>query len=483
MTLADKIARTFRAYDVRGTYGQELDEEIARSLGWGIARYLARDGQRGAIAVCRDVRLSSPVLAGALTDGLTESGLDVLDLGQGPTPLLYYAAKTADVAGGVMVTGSHNPPEQNGFKVWLGTGNVFGDVLAEIGALALEGRPEVDGAGSVTTQDLSTAYRAEVLRSVGALAEQHRSLRIAVDCGNGTAGPLVVPLLEALGCEVIALFAQPDGAFPNHHPDPTVPAYLADLRDAVRSHQCNLGVAFDGDADRLGALDESGEIVFADRLLYLFGKEVAKNRPGAKVIGDVKCSDVVFRGLAEAGADAIMSRTGHSFIKRRIRDEQAALAGEMSGHFFFADRYLGYDDAIYAACRLAALLAHRGQSLAEALVELPATHSTPELRLPCPDDRKQAVLGALEATVDARADACAADDGPRRIDKTDGLRLSFDDGWCLVRASNTEAILVLRFDGETDQALARIEEFFTDCLAEAAPHLVAPLGGLLEVRV
>lgn len=489
LTLSDKVARTFRAYDVRGLYGDVLDLEVARHLGYGIARYLRPEETDAPvrlepIAVCRDVRLSSPALAEALIEGLTDAGIDVIDLGEGPTPLLYYAAKRAPVAGGVMVTGSHNPPQQNGFKVWLGGGNVFGDGLAEIGRLALLGRPEAPPlSGSVETADMAEEYTAEILKSVRKGLRSPRPLKIAVDCGNGTAGPHVVPLLGTLGCQVSAIFTEPDGNFPNHHPDPTVPAYLADLREAVIANGCELGVAFDGDSDRLGALDGSGEVIFADRLLYLFGREVAQATPGAEVIGDVKCSDVVFKGLSDAGANAVMSRTGHSFIKQRMRDDGAALAGEMSGHFFFADRYLGYDDAIYAACRLAALLMNAGQSLDEALAALPDTASTPELRLACGEDEKQPVLDALEKIVDAELDPEGARGGPRWISKIDGLRLSFDDGWCLIRASNTEAILVLRFEGLDGAALARIEEFFRSRLAKAAPQLEGPLSELLEVCV
>lgn len=487
LTLPEKIARTFRAYDVRGVYAEVLDLEVARCLGYGIARYLT---DTRPIAVCRDVRLSSPDLAAALIQGLVESGIDVIDLGEGPTPLLYFAAKRLDVAGGVMVTGSHNPPEQNGFKVWLGGGNVFGETLGEIGELALAGRPETASPGSVTSMDLSADYRSEILDSVRKGLTSARPLKIAVDCGNGTAGPHVVELLEALGCEVFALFTEPDGRFPNHHPDPTVPEYLKDLCETVRVKGCELGVAFDGDSDRLGAVDASGDIVFADRLLYLFGREVAAATPGAEVIGDVKCSDVVFDGLREAGANAVMSRTGHSFIKQRMKDDGAALAGEMSGHFFFADRYLGYDDAIYAACRLAVLLMNEGCSLGDALAVLPETASTPEIRLECAEEDKKPVLSSLEAVLDAAlaAGAAAGESAPgaagiRLIDKTDGLRVSFDDGWCLVRQSNTEAILVLRFEGLNESALERIERFFLAQMKEAAPDLAGPLSGLLEVHV
>jgi len=505
LALAEKIAKTFRAYDVRGVYGEVLDLEVARHLGYGIARWIGGH-HTPTIAVCRDVRLSSPELAAALIDGLVESGVDVIDLGEGPTPLLYFAAKTLDVAGGVMVTGSHNPPEQNGFKVWLGGGNVFGDALAEIGELALMGAPGSERSagrgsggppkrGSVRALDLGAEYRRQVLESAREGLVEPRPLKIAVDCGNGTAGPYVVELLEALGCEVHALFVEPDGSFPNHHPDPTVPDYLHNLRDTVIANDCELGIGFDGDADRLGAVDAKGDIVFADRLLYLFGKEVAAATPDAEVIGDVKCSDVVFDGLREAGADAVMSRTGHSFIKQRMKDDGAALAGEMSGHFFFADRYFGYDDAVYAACRLAVLLMNDGKSLSEALAQLPETASTPEIRLECAEQDKGPVLARLERVFDdALADhlPTAARDVPadreagghiRLIDKTDGLRVSFDDGWCLIRPSNTEAILVLRFEGLDESALGRIERLFLSRLAEAAPELEAPLSELLEVCV
>lgn len=491
LTLEERVARTFRAYDVRGVYEDDLDRKVARHVGYGVSRYLRHDradgeARLGPIAVCRDVRHSSEPLAKSLIKGLNRGGVDVLDLGEGPTPLLYYACKQPGVVGGVMVTGSHNPPEQNGFKVWLGGGNVFGEDLARIGELGLLGRPkDVETEGVVEERDLSGEYAAEVFASAREGLTSERPLKIAVDCGNGTAGPYIVKLLRELGCSPMAICADPDGNFPNHHPDPTVPAYLEDLAGLVVASGCELGIAFDGDSDRLGALDGKGQIVYADRLLYLFGREVAQVKPGSKVIGDVKCSDVVFEGLAEAGAEVIMSRTGHSFIKQRMKDEDAALAGEMSGHFFFADRYLGYDDAIYAACRLAVLLMNSGESLAEALSALRATASTPELRLACAEDEKEPALAALGKILEEELrDAGGSGRTPislRRVDRTDGLRLSFDDGWCLVRASNTEAILVLRFEGLDEKALKRIEEFFSSRFKEAVPELYEPLLELLGV--
>ncbi|RJQ52966.1 MAG: phosphomannomutase/phosphoglucomutase [Actinobacteria bacterium] len=484
LKLEEKIANTFRAYDIRGVYGVDLDEELAVHLGYGIARALpaekATDPSRMQVAVCRDCRTSGPALADALIEGLTDGGISVLDIGEGPTPLLYYACKTAGVAGGVMITASHNPPDQNGFKVWLGEGNVFGDGLAQIGRLGLEGVPEAARTGSVRKADLSGRYMDAVFESVGAPSPS-RPYRVGVDCGNGVAGPLIVPLLERMGCEVTQVYCEPDGTFPNHHPDPTVPANLADLAGEVRRCGCEVGLAFDADVDRLGALESDGRMVIPDQLLYLFGREVARERPGAKIIGDVKCSDAVFEMLARDGAEPIMSRTGHSFIKRRIKDEGAALAGEMSGHFFFADRYLGYDDAIYAACRLVALLIEKDCSLDEALAGFPKTASTPELRLPCPEERKAPVLEALEKAIDSDADA--GRHGLRGVSKIDGLRPSFEDGWCLVRSSHTGPILVLRFEGMDEGALERIERFFCAKVAEAAPELSQSLSQLLEVCV
>jgi len=431
----------FREYDVRGVADRDLTEEavglVARALA---ARVRGAGGRR--VAVGRDARLSSPRFARAAISALTASGVDVLDLGLVPTPLVSFAAYTEGVDGFCAVTGSHNPPEYNGLKVGLGTATFHGEGIQELRRIALAGRfPE--GQGTVTPLDVVPAYGRRVR---GSLRLGGRRLKVVVDAGNGAGGPVAVPLLESLGLEVVPLFVEPDGRFPNHHADPTVEENLAALREKVLESGADLGVAYDGDADRVGAVDERGAVLWGDRLMILFSRALLAEHPGATVIAEVKCSMTLFEDVERRGGRAIMWQAGHSVIKAKMKEEGALLAGEMSGHVFFADRWLGFDDGIYASARLCELLSRTAAPLSALLADVPRTESTPELRMPCPEEKKLEVVRRAQAFFASRHETV----------RVDGVRVIFPDGWGLVRASNTQPLLVLRFEARTKDRLDEI---------------------------
>jgi phosphomannomutase/phosphoglucomutase len=441
----------FREYDIRGHADRDLESGLVRGIGRGLAELLAeaRGGAGAAgplrIAVGRDCRLSGPRLFEALSQGLVAGGAEVLDVGVGPTPLLYFAVHHLDADGGVMITGSHNPGADNGFKIMSGKASFFGSAIQRLRAL-VEGPalPALPG-GRVHRAEIEDAYVSELANRVRIGGEP---LKVVVDAGNGSAGPLGLRALRALGTDPIALFCDMDGTFPNHHPDPTVPENLYTLIERVKAESAHVGIAWDGDGDRLGVVDQSGEIVWGDRLLALFARPVLAERPGACIIGDVKCSQTLFDDIAKHGGRPIMWKTGHSLIKTKMKEEGAAIAGEMSGHFFFADRYFGYDDAIYAALRLLEILAEKGATVGELLADLPARRYTPELRVDCPDDLKFAVVEGLRAALS----------GEGEVNALDGLRITYPDGaWALVRASNTGPVLVLRFEAPSETRLLEIQ--------------------------
>ncbi len=431
----------FREYDIRGVAGKDLTEEFVYELGRALGTYF-HHREAGRIAVGRDCRLSSPRFRDALVRGLTEAGRHVVDLGLVPTPLVYFATFTLDVQGAVQVTGSHNPPEENGFKVCLGNSTLFGPEIQQIRVI-MESRHFVSGQSEVEERAIIPAYRAHVR---GTLLPGAIKRRVVVDSGNGTGGLVAPALYREMGIEVVELHSEPDGRFPHHHPDPTILENLRDLIRAVKEEDADLGISFDGDADRIGVVDETGRILWGDQLLVLFSREILRERPGAKVIGEVKCSQVLFEDVALHGGRPLMWKVGHSLIKAKMREEGAVLAGEMSGHLFFGDRYFGYDDAIYAGARLLELLTRREGSLSSFLADLPPMFNTPEMRVPCPDDRKFEVVAALVQAF--RKD--------HQVIDVDGARVLFPDGWGLVRASNTQPVLVMRFEARTPEALARI---------------------------
>ncbi len=443
----------FREYDIRGVVGRDFDAADVERIGLAFGTYVRQRGGKR-LAVGRDHRLSSESFCAALTQGVQATGCDVVDIGLVPTPLLYFSLFQLSVDGGCMITASHNPAEYNGIKLCCGQGALYGEEIQGIRRLAEHG-PFMAGTAQRTEAEVRSAYMAYITNQI----HLHRPLRVVVDAGNGTSGLIIQDLLRQLGCDVYELFCEVDGTFPNHHPDPTVPANLTDIIREVRARKADVGLAYDGDSDRLGVIDERGEILWGDRLLVLFAREILARQAGAKVIFDVKCSQVLVDDIRQHGGRPIMWMTGHSLIKKKLREEQAALAGEMSGHLFFADGYFGYDDAIYASCRLLQILDRAQAPLSSLLADLPLTYSTPEIRVTCADDDKVGVVEQLTARFQQERLV-------REVITIDGARILFPDGWGLVRASNTQPALVLRFEATTPQGLEAIQTFMIEKLRD-----------------
>jgi phosphomannomutase/phosphoglucomutase len=410
-------------------------------IGKGFGTYTMREGGKS-LMVGRDCRLSSPSFRDALVEGILSTGMNVVDVGICPTPLLYFSILRFGADGGVMVTGSHNPPEFNGFKLCVGPVTLYGDRIREIRRI-IERRDFVLGKGRESRRNVVPDYREYVASNISI----PRRLKVVVDAGNGTAGPVAPPLFRELGVDVVELFCEMDGRFPNHFPDPTVPENLASLIRVVRETRADVGVAYDGDADRIGAVDDRGAILFGDSLLTLFAREILRRKPGATIISEVKASQNLYDDIARHGGKPLMWKAGHSLIKKKMREESAEVAGEMSGHIFFADRYLGFDDAIYASARLFEIIAGSDRPLSGMLSDLPPVVSTPEIRVECPDEIKFRVAERVAEIVRPQA---------REVIGLDGVRAVFDGGWGLVRASNTQPVLVLRFEGKDRETVERI---------------------------
>jgi phosphomannomutase/phosphoglucomutase len=433
----------FREYDIRGLVDQDLTEEAVHRVGQALGTRIREAGGRRA-AVGRDARLSGPRFAERMITALLSTGVDVLDLGIVPTPLTYFAAHTAGVDGICMITGSHNPPEYNGLKLGLGAATYHGEEIQGLRRLAESG-PFSSGAGSVTPHDIVTPYLRHVKENLRLGA---RKLKVVVDAGNGTGGVIAVPLFRSLGIEVVPLFIEMDGTFPNHHPDPTVEANLRDLQAKVRETGADVGIAYDGDADRVGAVDENGKVLWGDQLMILFSRALLAEVPGAAIVGEVKCSFTLYDDIEARGGRPIMWKAGHSLIKAKMKEEGAELAGEMSGHIFFKNRWFGFDDGIYSSARLLELLSGTAAPLSSLLADVPRTFSTPELRVDCPEDKKFEVVRRAQEFFKTRYTSVTVD----------GVRVVFPDGWGLVRASNTQPLLVLRFEARTQERLREIEE-------------------------
>ena len=447
-----------REYDIRGTVGETLFADDAYAIGRSFGSVVAQAGGR-TICVGFDGRTTSPTLETRLAQGLSECGLDVLRVGLGPTPLLYFSVHHLAADAGVMVTGSHNPKEHNGFKLMLGTHSFFGADITALGARA-EAGDYTDGSGSVTAVKTAEAYLAEL---AGAYSEQPENPpTVAWDPGNGAAGGVVTALVERLPGRHVLINEVIDGSFPAHHPDPTVPENLVQLQQTIADNHCDLGIALDGDGDRIGVVDGRGRILWSDQLLALLARDVLAANPGAPVIADVKSSAALFDEIARLGGRPIMWNTGHSLIKKKMADEKAPLAGEMSGHIFFADRYYGFDDGVYAGVRLLAHLARTGKTLAALYDELPGLVNTREMRFDCPDDRKFEVIKELQS----RLAAAGAD-----VNDIDGVRVTTADGWWLVRASNTQAVLVARAEAKDEAGLAALKDAMAAALAECGVAL------------
>jgi len=441
-----------REYDIRGIVGDTLSADDARTIGRAFGSLVVRAGGRR-ICLGYDGRLSSPELAAALADGLVSAGCDVIRVGRGPTPMLYFSVYHFEADGGIMVTGSHNPPDYNGFKMMLGAKPFYGDDIKTIGTMAAAGDFET-GSGAVTDKPVFDAY---VERVAGEFQDE-TDLSVAWDAGNGAAAEAMVAVTSRLPGRHILLNETIDGTFPSHHPDPTVAANLVQLQAAVRDKGCDLGIAFDGDGDRIGAVDENGEILWADQLLAVLAREVLADAPGATVIADVKASQLLFDEIARLGGEPLMWKTGHSLIKAKMKETGAPLAGEMSGHIFFADRYYGFDDALYAAVRLLGVLVRGSESLAQIGQRLSGALNTPELRFPCDDDRKFAVVEEVRK----RLDEAGAD-----VNGVDGVRVLTADGWWLLRASNTQAVLVARCEARDEAGMERLKGALVDQLAHS----------------
>jgi phosphomannomutase / phosphoglucomutase len=437
-------AAIFREYDIRGTVGDQLTAEVARAVGQAVAT-LAWDrlGHAPRLAVGRDNRPSGAALAHGVLSGIEAVGGHAVDVGELPTPALYFATHVLNVDGGIQVTGSHNPPEFNGFKLVLGPNPIYGPDIQAVRRLIEERRtPGRPGGGRSEDRSVLPRYREAIVQRNGPLP---RKVKVVVDCGNGVSSLIAVETLHGLGADVVALFCQSDGRFPNHHPDPTVLENLKDLQSAVRREGAELGIAFDGDGDRIGAVDEQGRPIFGDQLLVLFGRDLARRMgPGQPVIFDVKSSEVLVSELKRVGLVPTMWKTGHSLIKQKMKETGAPLAGEMSGHMFFGGDWYGFDDALFAAARLLRYVADKGGPLSRLLADVPTTFSTPELRIDCPDDRKFAIV--------ERAARHFAAKYP--VSTLDGVRIRFPEGWGLLRASNTQPVLVLRFEAASAPALA-----------------------------
>lgn len=430
-----------REYDIRGVVGKTLSTDDANAIGRAYGTVLRR--RRGSrVAVGYDGRLSSPDLAKAAIQGLNAAGVDVLEIGRGPTPMLYFAAHTLEVDGGIMITGSHNPPEYNGFKLVMGKASFFGEDIRTLGAVAAAGDYE-SGRGSRVEQRIFDAYIDRLARDQAG----GEGLKIAWDAGNGAAGEAMVALTARLPGEHILLYQDIDGTFPNHHPDPTVPENLVALRAVVRERGCDLGIAFDGDGDRIGAVDGRGRILWGDQIMLLLARDVLSERPGATIIADVKASQVLFDEIAKAGGKPLMWKTGHSLIKSKMIEEDSPFAGEMSAHLFFADRFYGFDDALYAAVRLIGGVLRSGASLADFRDSLPAVVNTPEIRFPCAEDRKAGVIDEVKGRL-REQDA--------EVNDIDGVRVRTEDGWWLLRASNTQDVLVARCEAGDRAGLDRL---------------------------
>ena len=446
----------FRAYDVRGTYPDQLNRGVVEALGQAIGTYAKQQGQ-STVVTARDGRLSGPDLQDALNQGLIRAGIDVIDVGMVPTPVLYFAAQTLGTGSGVMVTGSHNPPDYNGFKMMISGHTLYGDDITGLYD-AIENGQLVEGEGSISEGDALTPYLEQIIADI----HLEKPLKVAIDCGNGVAGVCAENLFKQLGCEVIPLFTDVDGTFPNHHPDPSKPKNLVDVIAAVKTEHCDVGLAFDGDGDRVGVITERGESIFADRLMMLLSKDVLSRNAGATIIYDVKCSRHLGPVIERAGGKPLMWKTGHSLVKAKMKETGALLAGEMSGHIFFKERWLGFDDGLYTAARLLEIFAKSDHSTSSLFDAIPDDVSTPELNIQVPDTEKFAIVERVAAIIKAEGFP---------LSTIDGVRVDLDSGWGLIRCSNTTPNLVLRFEAESTEALETIQSTMLTALKKAEPTL------------
>ena len=447
--------QVFREYDVRGIVGEDLNRDFVYDLGMAIGTY-GRERNVKTMTVGRDCRLTSEEYLKAVTEGLLATGIDVIDIGLCATPILYYSIRRLQADGGIMVTGSHNPPEFNGFKICIGPDTIYGKNIQELKTI-MENNRYTSGKGTARQKDIAADYQAYIFNNVTI----KDGLKVVVDAGNGVGGFFALPLFERFGCSATPLYCDMNGHFPNHFPDPTVEENLTELIRLVKEKKADMGIAYDGDADRIGVVTDDGKIIRGDELLLLFSRFILKENPGAAIIGEVKCSQTLYDDVEKNGGRSIMWKAGHSLIKSKMKEENALLAGEMSGHIFFADRYFGYDDAIYASARLLEIISMTGQKLSQILSDVPHTFNTPEIRVDCPDDVKFQVVEKVKNYFAENYDV---------ID-IDGVRVQFEDGWGLVRASNTQPVLVLRFESKTEDGLESIRKLVKRVLKDTLDTL------------
>ena len=449
----------FKAYDIRGIVGRSLTPEIVEQIGRAVGTEALRAGD-SAVVIGRDGRLSGPEIAGALARGIHTTGCNTIDIGMVPTPLTYFATHALEIGSAVSVTGSHNPPDYNGLKIMIGTHTLAAERIQDL-RRRIEDQDFVTGSGVPRAEEILETYLQRVVGDI----QLDRPLRVVSDCGNGVAGVLAPQLLRAIGCEVIELFTEVDGTFPNHHPDPSVADNLTDLIAAVRQHQADLGLAFDGDGDRLGVITDRGQVIWPDRQMILFARDILERNPGAQIIYDVKCTRLLPEAVSQAGGQPLMWKTGHSFIKAKLRETGAAFGGEMSGHLFFKERWLGFDDALYAAARLCEVLSRTERKPSAVFADIPDTVNTPELRLEMDEGEHYKLIAELVATADfPGGDICSID----------GVRVDFADGFGLARASNTTPTVILRFEADTQPALDRIMDLYRRQILAIRPGIVLP---------
>ena len=441
----------FREYDIRGNVERDLTDDVVKDIARAFGAYMVERGKKNA-SISRDCRLSSDHLRDVVIEGMVESGLDVIDIGVKPTPLFYYSLFNLDVDGGIMITGSHNPGDQNGFKVAFGKATLFGEEIQYIRKV-IEEKRFVSGKGSVKEYTTIVADYYNFLRNNIKL---NKKLKVVLDAGNGTGGVVALPIMKEMGQDVTCLYCDMDGRFPNHHPDPTVEKNIAVLKQTVLETRADIGVGYDGDADRIGVIDNEGNIIWGDYLMVIFARDILKTRKGATIVSEVKCSKNLYEEMEKNGGKPIMWKAGHSLIKQKMKETGALLGGEMSGHIFFADKFFGYDDAIYASLRLLEIMGNNNKPLSEYLKDLPKLYSTPEIRIDCPDNVKFQVVKRLTEYYKSKY----------KVIDIDGVRAVFNDGWGLVRPSNTGPILVLRFEAESEDALERIQKMVTKDLTD-----------------
>lgn len=466
----DRDSKIFREYDIRGVVGEDLDNSLAFSLGKAFSTLLKKENPVAEkVSVGRDARISSKELAAHIIKGITATGINVCDIGFCPTPLQYFSIHHLDLDGGVMVTGSHNPPEYNGFKLSIGKETIFGEKIQKIKEIMKKGSgKDAPLQGRIERYEIIPAYHDFMVERFSYLSkETYRKLKVVVDAGNGTAGVVAPSILEAMGCEVVQLYCEPDGRFPNHHPDPTVVEYIRDLIKTTEEKGADIGIGYDGDADRIGVVDESGNIIWGDQIMIILSRDILKRKPGAVIIGDVKCSQLMFDDIERHGGRAVMWKTGHSLVKDKMRKEGAVLAGEFSGHIFISDDYFGYDDALYTTFRLVEIMKKTGLGLKELLSGIPHMYDTPEIRIDCPEDQKKSIVEKLVSTC---KEYRKSGNGPvpiKEIQDIDGARVTFEKGWGLVRSSNTQPVIVMRFEAEDEKSLALYRSFLETELKKA----------------